>query len=88
MSETQGRASRPPIPSYLRAPRLADQLIAALLKYLASDLVDRSDPMGAAHADTIADFVTETEPFGTGVRTSDRPRAVGSIDTTRTGTGG
>jgi len=86
MSETQGRASRPPVPSYLRAPALGDQMIAALRTYLAG--VDTANPVGAAHAATIEGFLTETEPFGTGVQTSARPRAIGSIDPTRTGTEG
>lgn len=84
MSETQGRASRPPVPSYLRAPALGDQLIAAMRTYLAG--VDTSNPVGAAHAATIEGFLAETEPYGTGVQTSARPRSVGTID--RTGTEG
>lgn len=86
MSETQGRAARPAVPSYLRAPALTDQLVAALRTYLAG--VDTSNPVGAAHAATIKGFLAETEPFGTNVQTTDRPRQLGSIDPARTGTEG
>lgn len=82
MSETQ-RAQRPPVPSYLRAPALTDQLVAALRTYLAG--VDTSSPVGAAHHATIEGFLAETEPFGTGVQTSPRPRQVSDL---RTGTEG
>lgn len=82
--------SKPPTPSYLRAPRLADQLVAALRTYLAQ--VDRTSEVGAAHAETIADFLAETEPFGTGVTAASRTRPLGAVDQrvdpARTGTEG
>jgi hypothetical protein len=86
MTDTQGRAQRPPTPSYLRVPALADQLLAALRTYV--DSIDQSNPVNAAHAATIEGFLAETKPFGTDVQVTTRPRQLGPVDPARTGTEG